>query len=331
MARIRDLLRQGDVLRLRVVGQGVVRPDAPHVFRPAEDNSVPAAEEEIPFIEVGGPNKAMEASPSVLAAARPANENNVSTSAPDKAADPEPDAPPAAHSASSEICIRYRPVPPSAPPLAPPERRFSPELLALYQPDHAVSEQYRVMLSAMEAQVPGLQPHVVLFTAATDRAETTTVLLNLAITRARQARGKLVVVDANLRDPAAAKGLGLPDVPGLAEVLAGSVSLRKVVQETGLSNLYLLPAGQASEGGSLLVAAEAMRAVLRHLRQQFTWVFINAPCWDGRPDVVALGSACDAVYLVVPQSLEQSVAVNRLQDLILLQGSRLRGCVVVPG
>jgi polysaccharide biosynthesis transport protein len=183
----------------------------------------------------------------------------------------------------------------------------------------------------MEGQAPALQPHVLLFTAASPRGETTTVLLNLAITRARQNKGKLVVVDTNLQRPTLAERLGLPGAPGLVEVLSGSVSLRKVVQETGQPNLYLVPAGLAGETGSLLVAGEAMRAVLRHLRERFTWVFIDAPCWDGRPDVVALSSACDAVYLVVPQSEADSGAVQHLKQLIPLQGSRLCGYLCVPG
>jgi Mrp family chromosome partitioning ATPase len=309
----------------------MLRPDAPHVFRPIDEASVPVLEEEMPFIEVGGPNKTIEASPSVLAAGPPPRESRINAGSPAGTSISSPADSPASPSPSDVRAIRYCPIPPARPPLQPAEHRFSAELLALHKPEHPISEQYRIILSAMEAQTPAAQAHVLLFTGATGRADTASVLLNLAITRARQGKGKLVVVDANLQCPSVAERLGLPGAPGLGEVLAGSVALRKVIQGTGLQDLYLLPAGQLTDAGHLLVASEAMRAILRHLRERFPWVFLAAPCWDGRPDVVALGSACDAVYLVVPDSEADAAAVEHLKQLIPLQGSRLRGCVCVQG
>jgi Mrp family chromosome partitioning ATPase len=326
MARTRDALRQGDLLRLGPHRLAAVRPDAPHVFRPGDETNTPSSVEEIPFIEVGGPNRAIEASPSVLAAGLPGSNRPASRAIPVPSSEPSAAAP----GASGRTGIEFRPLPSLVPP-RPPQERFAPELLALHQPDHPASEQYRAILAAMEAQTPASQSHVWLFTPATPGTEATTVLLNLAITRARLGKGKLIVVDANLDRPAIASRLGLPGGPGLAEVLSGSVSLLKAIQDSGQAQLQILTAGKAGEMGNLLVAGEAMRAVLRHLRERFTWVFIDAPCWDGRPDVVALGSACDAVYLVVPQSQAESAPLQQLKQLIPLQGSRLRGYVLVQG
>jgi Mrp family chromosome partitioning ATPase len=71
-----------------------------------------------------------------------------------------------------------------------------------------------------------------------------------------------------------------------------------------------------------------MRAVLGHLRGRFDLVLVDAMPWDGRPDVVALGACCDAVYLVVRQEDAPKPEVADLFQIIPQQGSRLCGCIL---
>ena len=71
-----------------------------------------------------------------------------------------------------------------------------------------------------------------------------------------------------------------------------------------------------------------MRSVLRHLRDRFDLVLVDAAPWDGRPEVVTLGSFCDAVYLVLRQNDAETPLVQELRQLIPQQGSRLRGCIL---
>ena len=131
-----------------------------------------------------------------------------------------------------------------------------------------------------------------------------------------------------MRRPAIAKRLGLPLAPGLHEVLAGTTSLQRALQETGQLNLQALTAGEMTAPGSSRLAGEAMRSVLRHLRSRFDLALVDTLPWDGRPDVVALGSYCDSVYLVVRQADAQKPEITELLQLIPQQGSRLRGCIL---
>ncbi len=326
MARIREALQQANSKRGEL-GETVL---PPHPYQPDEDEPIaPQADEEIPFIEVGGTIKPMEASASVLAQAA----GNVAKDLPrqDK---PMPAVAQArslgAVPSGAEVKLfglAFRPVPGEEFPLAPAEERLAPELVAFHQPSHAISEQYRTVVAGMASQLPAGQSHILLFTAPAPRTGTTTVLVNLAITRARQGRGRVVMVDANLRRPGLAGSLGLPVMPGLGEVLRGSASLQRVTRETGQPNLHVLAAGPSADGGHLLIASASMRAVLRQLRSRFDWVLVDAPCWDGRAEVVALGSACDAVYLVLPQAKADSPEMEDLLQLVPQQGSRLRGCI----
>jgi Mrp family chromosome partitioning ATPase len=295
---------------------------APAVLRAvgemADSEPILVADEEVPFIEVG-PHKSLEASPSVLACA--------------------PASPPPAHREVS------RPMPCSEPhPAVPPPRRvhfrplpgrleahgrFAPELVAYHAPDQAAAQPYRDLFDAVRnAAVADDRPAALLFTAALPRCGNTTTLLNVAITAARQGR-RVLVVDANLRQPAIAARLGLPATPGLREALAGAVDLDDIIQPTGQANLFALTAGTAEGGVGPRFVAETMRSLLRRLRQRYPLVFVDAPRWDGRPDVTIPAAACDAVFLVVPDSEAETPQTDALLRLIPEQGARLAGCVLL--
>ena len=257
-------------------------------------------EEEIPFVEVGGPR---EAAPPAAPAAPPSSSSPRLMTVAFRPL-------PADHAAGHGLCA------------------FAPELVAYHQPHHSISGQYRVLVDGLQAALPPDQARVLLFTASAAGVGTTTVLLNAAITLARQAEHRVVVVDAHLRRPATAGRLGLADRPGLRDVLAGRLKLEDSLRPSGLANLSILSAGDPDAASPVRLAGETMRGLLRRLREQFEVVLVDGPRWDGRPEVVALGCACDAVCLCLPEAEQHSQETADLLQVIAEQGATLCGCVL---
>ncbi len=324
MGRMLEVLKQAEASR-----KGPAEPaPAPRPYQPApedhpEDSPGEQLEDEadeIPFIEVGGRKTPLEGSPSVLAA-------------PARSAAPAPVCAPAPACAPAiperiPVAVFLRPYPAEPDPLPPASERFVPDLVAFHQPDHPVSQQYLALLKSLAAPAPTGRGQVLLLSPVEPGCGTTTALLNLAITGARSGKLRVAVLDADMRQPGVAHRLGLPPAPGLLEVLTGKVSLQRALRETGQPNLHALTAGDTAAAGGFRLAGDAMRSVLRHLRGRFDLVLVDAMPWDGRPDVVTLGSYCDAVYLVVRDEQAQQPRVEELLQLIPQQGSRLRGCIV---
>jgi len=317
MARIVETLRRGDTLRLPIAeGIRPYRPDVGTLLGPEP-------EEEIPFIEVGGKNTPVEASASVRATAPKTKVTGSGQAAGPKALEPlRTD-----QAGPSITGVAFRPLPALTIPPRPLEERFARDLVAFHHPDHPVSSQYRALAEALTGQLTADQPQVLLFAPTASWIDTASVVLNLGIAASARPDFRVVVVDADAHNHAIAARLGISPAPGLLDVLAGRTALKRAVQDTGHKSLFALTAGNMSETSASPIAGEAMRSVLRHLRTRFDWVLIAAPCWDGRPDVVALGAACDAVYLLLPEKEADSAATKNLSDLIVEQGSRLRGCI----
>jgi Mrp family chromosome partitioning ATPase len=96
------------------------------------------------------------------------------------------------------------------------------------------------------------------------------------------------------------------------------------LQETPQANLLVLPAGRpggAREGASLA-------ALLEPLRDRNDWVLVDGGPWAAGPDSAELAEGCDAIYLVLRSEDAGTPATAALQDAILEQAGRLRGCVL---
>jgi Mrp family chromosome partitioning ATPase len=322
MGRILDALTRADDIPSETEQPRATPPSAP-----AEDAQPLFVEnEEIPFIEVG-PRKSMEASPSVLAC--PAAPLPVSL-APLPAPPSEP--PPSLPASRS---VQFRAVPSRAG-----RSSFAPELVAYHAPDEPAAQQYRDVLDAvLKASSAFDRPTALLFTSTLPRSGTTTTLLNVAITAAGERRQRVLIVDANFRRPAVAERLGLPAAPGLREAMAGTAAWDEVVQPMELANLFVLTAGVlplcpppragGDTGGGVRFVAETLRSLLRQFRPRYPLVFIDGPRWDGKPDIRALGAACDAVFLVTPETEAETPQTDALLRLIPEQGARLAGCILV--
>jgi Mrp family chromosome partitioning ATPase len=303
-----------ETLRQRGTDRRPAPQDGPATAAGSEDGSLlPAVEEseEVPFIEVGGKHVPMDASPAVLATA-------------ERTPRPVRLTAPATNEVASVtgLSVEFRPV---AAELPPPQTRFAPTLITFHRPEQAQSRQYQALAASLLTALPAARSRVLLFTAVAPGAGTTTVLLNLAISLARQGKSRVGVVDANWRRPAVAEQLGLPEVPGLAELLSGSVGLGQVLQETGQANLLALTAGRCGAGAGPRLGGEAMRGLLRQLRERFELVLLDGPCWPLEQGLLALAQGCEAVYLVSPQGEAEAPETARLLQTLPQQGVPLRG------
>src|SRR5439155_14088017 len=94
------------------------------------------------------------------------------------------------------------------------------------------------------ARVDGLR--TVMVTSAVSGEGKTSLSCHLACSLARAGR-KTLLLDCDMRNPAAHRLFELPAEPGLCEVLRGEIPLAEVIRATPATNLWLIPAGQFDE------------------------------------------------------------------------------------
>ena len=318
-----------------MTGTGGARPAAVAVEQPRDeddgDETFVVEADDAPFVEIGGPAgpvfSGAPAKPRSVPEAKVRTEGASARAFPRIASPVPTPAPVPLADAPAYLSVRFHDVVPRVP-----GRVGGPDpgLVALHFPDHPESGEYRTLRDEIAKQLPAATSRTLTFTAAAPEAGTTTVLLNLGITLAREGQ-RVLVADANFTRPGAAAKLALRGAPGLVEVLAGQIPLPWALQPTAAPSLQALTAGSAPDASGIPALAAALGRdlpkLLGQLRQWFDWVLIDAGVGGVVPERDATCAASDAVYLVTREADAERPEFVGLRTWVKQLGGALRGYV----
>jgi len=202
-------------------------------------------------------------------------------------------------------------------------RQINTRLMPFLNPWSSVTENYRLIWSSL---VHGSErgragsSNVVLVTGAQKQEGKTTTALNLALTGALSGQ-RVLLIDADLREPTAHTALGMPRTPGLAEIFellgtlvhaGGRDRLRSPestatreqpdassIHRTLVDGLHMIPAGEAREAPTKVLDPGHMRRFVEVVQERFDLVLIDTPATQIASDAIVLGGQMNARALVV--------------------------------
>jgi capsular exopolysaccharide synthesis family protein len=168
----------------------------------------------------------------------------------------------------------------------------------------------------------------VMVTSAVSGEGKTTLAASLALSLARAGR-RTVLVDCDLRRPAAHQLFEQTLQPGFSEVLLGEVELPDAVRPTTSDeNLWLLPAGQWDREVLAELAKDQPAAVFERLREEFDFVVVDSHPVLPATDSLLVGQHTDAVIVAVMRQVSQAPRVYAATQRLATLGIRVFGAVV---
>lgn len=188
-------------------------------------------------------------------------------------------------------------------------------------------EAYGLLLASVLLGSNGKPPRIVAVAAAQAGDGCSTTALNLAMMMARTGR-PTVLIDANVRAPELHKAFGVPQSPGLAEVLSKKADAKVAVVSTKFPNLSLLPSGQADVPAQALLTQSTLGEVFKLMRDRFEMIVVDTPPILSYPDTLHVAKAVDGVLMVVSThgaSRRDQQEARRLLDRV---EARLLGMVL---
>ncbi|HEX4347665.1 MAG TPA: CpsD/CapB family tyrosine-protein kinase [Vicinamibacterales bacterium] len=192
--------------------------------------------------------------------------------------------------------------------------------------DSAASEQYRALRTRILHADNGTAVNVLLVTSP-GRGEGKTITAgNLALAMAQDYQRRICLLDADLRNPQLQHVFGLPDGPGLSDILSGQATIEDALVTLEDHQLTVLPAGRVPAHPAELLGTTAMRRVLDALRTRFDCVIVDSPATAPLADVGILTPLVDSVVLVVRSSITSKPAIRDAVNA--LEGSKLLGLVL---
>jgi capsular exopolysaccharide synthesis family protein len=191
-----------------------------------------------------------------------------------------------------------------------------------------ISERFKFLRGSLLLSKPGSPPRVVLVTGPDKNAGKTFVACNLA-TSLTDLDKKVLLIDADLRNPQLHKIFRFKNRIGLSNVLSGQTSIEKgCVFSTPVPNLYTLLAGPACPNPAELLGSSKMEETLETCTQHFDYIVLDSapllPVFDSH----YLTVRCDSNVLVVRSGQTSRHAVKQSIDLIERVGGKVTGVVL---
>ncbi len=173
-------------------------------------------------------------------------------------------------------------------------------------------------------------PRVVLVTSAVPGEGKTSLASQLAASLARAWR-KTLLVDGDLRKPAAHLLFDLPVEPGLCEVLRGDLEVVDVVRPTKVARLSVMPAGRWDAHAVQALAQEGVGTLFEQLKDEYEFVVVDSCPVLAVTDTLLVGQHVDTVLLSVLRGTSKLPTLYGAHQRLAALDIPVLGAVVVGG
>lgn len=180
--------------------------------------------------------------------------------------------------------------------------------------DFSVIEGYKAARTNLMFLGGGEKCPVIGFTSSIPGEGKTTTCINMAITFA-EAGFKTLIIDADMRKIQLYHYFSVPAKPGLSEVLAG-MEESLPIHETPYENLKLMTGGTIPPNPAELLMSNRMDEMLKKLRGEYDYIFIDTPPVLAVTDAVALAPKVTGLVLMARQDYTKAENIRlALEDL----------------
>lgn len=192
-------------------------------------------------------------------------------------------------------------VEPRPSPISPERNGIDGHLVSLLAPTAFETEQYRNLRTFLEEKRTG-QGYVVAVSSAAVGDGKTTTAINLAAVLAEDESARVLLADADLRNPSVARRLGIDESRshGLVGALRSpALSLKEVVTTRPPFLLSILPAGRSVTSPYEMLKSPRFGELLDEARRNFDYVVLDTPPVVSLSDCRLIGNWVDGFLIVV--------------------------------
>jgi receptor protein-tyrosine kinase len=186
-------------------------------------------------------------------------------------------------------------------------------------PKSQIADEFRVIKRPIirNAQAAGgtkvRNGNLVMVTSALPREGKTFTALNLAISIAMEMDSTVLLVDGDVSHPELPSLLGVPNAPGLLDVLTrDDIDVGDALVRTNIEKLSILPAGSHHRRATELLASEQMVILLRELATRYSdrIIVFDSPPLLATTEARVLASHMGQIVMVVAANSTARRAVD---------------------
>jgi capsular exopolysaccharide synthesis family protein len=193
--------------------------------------------------------------------------------------------------------------------------------------DHSLVEAIDAIRTLLLREATVQATRVVMVTSAVGGEGKTTLATHLASSLARAGR-RTLLIDCDLRRPAAHQLFELPLQPGFSEILLEEIEIEDAVLATPVDNLWMIPAGQWDRDVIQALAQDSLKDTFARLKDQYDFVVVDSHPVLPATDSLLIGQHVDAVLLSLLRDVSQMPRVYAACQRLATLDIRVFGAVV---
>src|ERR1700733_10031603 len=199
-----------------------------------------------------------------------------------------------------------------------PQTTWSPDprtMLFFQEEDGRVgAEEFRTLRSRLYQIREKMALKRLLVTSALPKEGKSFVAANLAQVLVRQHGRRVLVIDADLRNPGMHRHLGAVQSPGLGDFLMGECDEFAALQRGPMENLFFMPAGKAASSAPELLSNGRLKLFLQRVEPFFDWIIIDTSPVIPVSDATLVAKFCEGILMVVRSNVTPSDMARRARE-----------------
>lgn len=198
---------------------------------------------------------------------------------------------------------------------------------ALADPRSAFSEAYRSVRTALQFSTDHGVPRSLLVTSPSPGEGKSTTALSLARNFAQLGK-RVLLIEADLRNPSLHKLMGLRADAGLSNLLAGAASMAEVTLDTDDDRLKIILAGPLPPNPAELLSGSKFISLLTVASERYDQVIVDGPPVLGLADSPILANTVEGTLLVVTSGKTKISTAQAALKRLLVARARITGALL---
>lgn len=200
-------------------------------------------------------------------------------------------------------------------------------LITYTAPNSTVAEEYRAIRTNLELSSVSHKNKTIVVTSPRFGEGRSTTTANLAVSIAQQDE-KVLVIDADLRNPTIHNLFQLENKSGLTNILNGKATLEEAVTQTGIGRLSVLTSGPVPFNPAELLSSSTMETLVQKAAEQYDIVLFDSPPVLEVTDTSVLANRCDGILLVINCNHTVNEDAVEAKRILSFTSGRLVGAIL---
>ncbi len=207
-----------------------------------------------------------------------------------------------------------------------PGEKATPEIPVVQASDSFISEIYRMLQANLKFLSSDKRIKTIVVTSSVPKEGKSTVSANLSATLA-QLGYRVMLIDADMRQPSQHHLWGLTNAVGLSDILVGQAELSSVIRQ-GIERLDIIPSGVTPPNPLALLDSKRMTSLIRNFSENYDFVIIDTPPLILAADSLMLSQIASGVLLVARPRVLDRASANSAKEMLERSSQRVLGLVV---